>query len=159
MSLKATLGSLAAAGMIAAPVTVLLLSSLLLLPGDSHVLGKIGLPLLGAGAAFLLGWVVSVPAAIVMGGAGYWFLKSMGLCTKAAHWIAGPIIGLTAGMFAHILSPELVGNVLTSAWSSNAYVVSCAAGGFVLMATFWHIRRPDRPWDDEADRNRSRALA
>jgi hypothetical protein len=145
--------------MIAAPVTVFILSTLLLLPSDAQFLGKLSLPFLGAAAAFLAGWVVSVPAAIVLGGSCYWFLKSVGYRSRLAYWLAGPVIGLSAGMFAHILAPEIIGNVFASDWSGNAYVFSCACGGFVLMALFWHIRRPDRPWDDAADRDRARALA
>ncbi len=156
MTLKATLGSLAAAGMVAAPATVFLLSVLLVFPSDSHILGKIALPFLGAAAVFTLGWLVSIPLALGLGGGAYWFLRELGFRGRMPFLIAGVVVGLCAAMLSHIVLPDVIGDLLVGGWPMFAFLASWSAGGVLLMAVFWTIRRPDRPWDDMADRRAAR---
>jgi hypothetical protein len=155
MTLKATFGSLAAAGMVAAPVTIFVLSVLLLLPSDSHVIGKIALPILGAGAVFTLGWLVSIPLAIALGGSAYWFLRRVGYRDALAYYLIGPTVGLMCAIIAHMALPDVIGELLVGGWPTFAFLASWCVGGTVLMVVFWRIRRPDRPWDDLADRRRA----
>jgi hypothetical protein len=158
MTLKATLGSLAAAGMVAAPLTVFIFTLSLIAPSDSHIIAKFTLPLLGAGAVFVLGWLVSIPLAIVVGGGVYWFLRGVGFSGREPFLMSGPVVGLCAAMIAHMAAPDLVGPILAGGWPMFAFLGSWCLGGILLMAVFWHIRRPDRPWDDEEDRRRAGGL-
>lgn len=158
MTLKATLGSLAAAGMVAAPLTVFCFTLLLILPSDSHIIAKFTLPLLGAGAVFVLGWLVSIPLAIIVGGGVYWFLRGVGYSSRKSFLMSGPVVGLTAAMISHLLAPDLIGDLLAGGWPMFAFLCSWCFGGVLLMAVFWHIRRPDRPWDDDEDRRRAGSI-
>jgi hypothetical protein len=158
MTVKATLGSLAAAGMVAAPLTVFCFTLLLILPSDSHIIAKFTLPLLGAGAAFVIGWLVSIPLAIVVGGGVYWFLWQVGYSRRRPFLVAGPVVGLLMAMISHMLAPDLITPLLEGGWPTLAFLTSWCLGGIVLMAVFWHTRRPDRPWDDMEDRRRAGAL-
>lgn len=155
MSLKATFGSLAAAGMVAAPTTVFIFTFLLLLPSDSHIFGKIALPFLGAGAVFTLGWLVSIPLAICLGGSTHWFMRKVGYRAQLAYQLSGPVVGLVCAMTAHVAMPDVIGEMMGGGWPTFAFLLSWLIGGIVLMTLFWRIRRPDRPWDDVADRRRA----
>jgi hypothetical protein len=152
---RATIGSLFCAGAVSAPVTMFLMTFLLVVPRDDALLAKIALPLLGGGLVFLFGWIVSVPVALLLGGGAHWFLRNVGHVSRQAYLIAGPVVGLTAAMIAHLSAPELVEDMLNGGWPTFAYLTSWCLGGTVLTAVFWSIRRPDRPWDDLEDRRRA----
>jgi hypothetical protein len=152
---RATLGSLLCAGAVSAPATMFLLTFLLVAPRDDAVLAKIALPLLGAGIVFLFGWIVSGPLALIIGGGAHWFLRSVGYKSRLPYVLAGPVVGLLAGMIAHLAAPEMVGDLLIGGWPTFAYLVSWCIGGTILTVVFWTIRRPDRPWDDLEDRRRA----
>jgi hypothetical protein len=113
------------------------------------------LPFLGAGAVFTLGWLVSIPLAIFLGGSGHWFLKEVGFRSIEAYCLAGPVVGLMCAMIAHIALPDVIGDLMNGDWSTFAFLASWCLGGTVLMVLFWRIRRPDRPWDDIEDRRRA----
>jgi hypothetical protein len=44
---------------------------------------------------------------------------------------------------------------LIGGWPTFTYLAAWCLGGTVLTGIFWIIRRPDRPWDDLADRRRA----
>jgi hypothetical protein len=152
---RATLGSLLCAGAVSAPLTILLFTILLVIPRDDPFVAKIALPLLGASLVFLFGWVVSGPLAIVIGGAVHWFLRNVGFSSRLPYLLSGPVVGLLAAMISHLIAPDLIGDLLDGGWPTTAFLTSWCLGGVLLMGVFWTIRRPDRPWDDLADRRRA----
>jgi hypothetical protein len=152
---RATIGSLLCAGAVSAPVTMFLLTFLLVAPRDDAFLAKIALPLLGGGLVFLFGWIISGPVAVLLGGGAHWFLRNVGHVSRQSYLLAGPVVGLTAAMTAHLIAPEFINDMLVGGWPTFAYLVSWCLGGTVLTVVFWSIRRPDRPWDDLEDRRRA----
>ncbi len=158
ISQRATFGSLLCAGAVSAPAAVFLFTLLLVIPREDPIAAKIALPLLSTGAVFLFGWIVSVPMALIIGGATHWFLRRVGFTAHLPYLIAGPVVGLFGAMTLHMASPDLIGDVLGGGWSTFAYLTSWCAGGTILMSIFWNTRRPDRPWDDLEDRRKAGEL-
>lgn len=152
---RATLGSLLCAGAVSAPATAFVLTFLLVVPRADPLVAKIALPLLAGGLVFLFGWVVSGPLALIVGGGAYWFLRSVGFRSRLPYVLAGPVVGLTAAMIAHLGAPDIISDLLVGGWPTFAYLTSWCLGGTILTVVFWSIRRPDRPWDDVADRRRA----
>jgi hypothetical protein len=148
----ATLGTLVGAGAVGVPIAVFLLSFLLLLPSDATLIAKVVGPFAGGLATFLFGFWYYIPLSVLLGGGAHQFLKSVGFRKRVAYLCAGPIVGLCVGMLTHLLAPSVVEELLVGGWTTQAYVISWCIGGTVLMAVFWGIRRPDKPWDDLADR-------
>jgi hypothetical protein len=151
----ATLGTLIGAGAVGVPVAIFLLSFFLLIPTEATLLAKLLGPFAGGLAVFLFGFWYYIPLSVVIGGGMHSFLKAVGYRSRQAYVLAGPVVGLCVGMITHILAPSVVDELLSGGWSSNAYLVAMAVGGTVLMAIFWTIRRPDKPWDDLQDRRRA----
>ena len=149
---RATLGTLIGAGAVGIPVAVCLLTLFLLLPTDATLLAKLFGPLAGGLAVFLFGFWYYIPMSILIGGAAHRFLRAVGHKQRLAYVVSGPVVGLSVGMMTHLLAPSLVQDLLAEDWSSRAYIGAWCIGGTVLMGIFWSIRRPDRPWDDVADR-------
>ena len=155
---RATLGSLLCAGAVSAPATAFLLTLLLVIPRQDPFVAKIALPLLGAGTVFLFGWIVSGPMAVLIGGSVHWFLRRVGFQARVPYLVAGPVVGLLCAMVIHIVAPDVIGDLLIGGWPTFAYIASWCCGGIIMMAVFWHIRRPDRPWDDLEDRRKADEL-
>jgi hypothetical protein len=128
---------------------------LLVVPRDDALAAKIALPLLALGSAFLFGWVVSGPVAILVGGGVHWFLRSVGFKSRLPYLVSGPVVGLVAAMVCHLAMPDLINELLVGGWPTFAFFVSWCLGGTLLNAIFWTIRRPDRPWDDQEDQRRA----
>jgi hypothetical protein len=149
---RATLGSLIGAGAIGVPVSVGLLTLFLLLPTDATLLAKLVGPFASGLAVFLFGFWYYIPLSILIGGGAHRFLRAVGYKQRLAYVLAGPVVGLSVGMITHLVAPNLVDELLAEDWSSRAYIGAWCLGGTVLMAIFWSIRRPDKPWDDLADR-------
>jgi hypothetical protein len=148
----ATLGSLVGAGAVAAPVAVFVLTIGLLGPSDATWLAKIFAPMAGAIAMFLFGFWYYIPAALGLGGAAHWFLKGLRLHSLKAYVMAGPVVGLLMAMLTHLVAPEVIHDLMAGADQGYIYIVAWALSGTVLTSVFWYVRRPDRPWDDLADR-------
>jgi hypothetical protein len=148
----ATLGCLIGAGAVGVPLAVFVLTLGMLLESESTLVAKIVAPFAGAFAMFVFGFLYYVPSSIVLGGLAHGFLKSVGLKSRPAYLCAGPVVGLALAMITHFFIPEIIDELLLSIWNGYVYVVAFATGGVALMLVFWHIRRPDRPWDDLADR-------
>jgi hypothetical protein len=104
---------------------------------------------------FLFGFWYYIPLSVILGGTAHRFLKAVGHRSRVAYLVAGPAVGLGVAMITHILAPGIVDELMVGGWSTNAYLVAWCVGGTVLMAIFWAIRRPDRPWDDLLDRRRA----
>jgi hypothetical protein len=151
----ATLGTLIGAGAVGMPVAIFLLSFFLLLPTDATLVAKVIGPFAGGLAVFLFGFWYYIPLSVLLGGTAHKFLKSVGHRSRLAYWFSGPVVGLGVAMITHFLAPSVIDELLVGGWSTNAYLLAWSIGGAVLMAIFWQIRRPDRPWDDLADRRRA----
>jgi hypothetical protein len=154
-SLLATIGSLVGAGAVGVPVSMLLLSFLLLLPTDATIMAKTIGPVIGALATFLFGFWYYIPISVFLGGSAHVFLTKVGFRTRLSYLLAGPIVGLSVAMITHFLAPSIVNELLSGGWPTQAYIGAWCLGGIVTMAVFWAIRRPDRVWDDLADRRRA----
>jgi hypothetical protein len=152
---RATLGTLIGAGAVGVPVSVSLLSFFLLFPTDAKLIAKLVGPLASGLAVLWFGFWYYIPLSILVGGAAHRFLRAVGYRKRLPYLFSGPVVGLSIGMLTHLLAPSLVDELLAEDWSSRAYIGAWCLGGTVLMAIFWSIRRPDRPWDDMADRRRA----
>lgn len=151
----ATLGTLVGAGAVGMPIAIFLLSFFLLLPTDATFVAKAVGPVVGGLATFLFGFWYYIPLSVLTGGCAHWFLRRVGHYKRQSYWLAGPWVGLSVGMITHFLAPGIVDELLSGGWPTYAYLASWSVGGTVLMAVFWAIRRPDKPWDDIADRRRA----
>jgi hypothetical protein len=151
----ATLGTLIGAGAVAMPVAIFFLSFFLLIPTNATLIAKLVGPFAGGLAVFLFGFWYYIPLSVVIGGAAHRFLKSVGYRARQAYLLSGPVVGLSVAMVTHFLAPSIVDELLNGGWSTYAYLCSWSVGGTVLMAIFWNIRRPDKPWDDLADRRKA----
>jgi hypothetical protein len=148
----ATLGTLVGAGAIGVPVCTFVLSLFLLLPTDATILAKVIAPFFGAIAVFLFGFWYYIPISLLIGGGAHLFLHKVGFRTLRPYLFAGPVVGLCAGMLTHFFAPGVVAELLIGGWPTFTYLAAWCLGGTVLTGIFWTIRRPDRPWDDLADR-------
>jgi hypothetical protein len=151
----ATLGCLVGAGAVGMPISVFLLAFLLLLPSDATLWAKVIGPFAGGIATFLFGFWYYIPLSVLIGGCAHIFLKSVGLRQRRAYLWAGPVVGLSVAMVTHFLMRGAIDELMIGGWPTNAYLASWSVGGTILMAIFWTIRRPDRPWDDLADRRKA----
>lgn len=154
----ATLGALTGAGGVAIPTVMLVLTALLLLSSDATLLAKIAAPFLGALLTFVFGFWFYIPVSVLFGGVAYVFLKNVGYQTLFAYLVAGPVVGLASAMSTHFLAPVVIDALYADIRSGYAYVFAWCCGGTLLTYLFWTIRRPDRPWDDEADRRKASKL-
>jgi hypothetical protein len=151
----ATLGTLIGAGAVGMPVAIFLLSFFLLLPTDATLLAKLVGPFAGAIATFLFGFWYYIPVSVLIGGGTHLFLTSVGHRTREAYLLSGPVVGLSVAMVTHFLAPSVIEELLVGGWPTYAYLCAWSVGGAVLMAIFWTIRRPDKPWDDLEDRRKA----
>jgi hypothetical protein len=151
----ATLGTLVGAGAIGMPVAIFLLSFFLLLPTDATLIAKLVGPFAGGLATFLFGFWYYIPLSVLIGGGTHAFLISVGFRQRQAYMFAGPVVGLSVAMVTHFLAPGVVDELLVGGWPTYAYLGAWSVGGTILMVIFWTIRRPDKPWDDLADRRKA----
>jgi hypothetical protein len=151
----ATLGTLIGAGAVGMPVAFFFLSFFLLLPTNATLLAKLVGPFAGALAVFLFGFWYYIPLSVLLGGAAHKFLKSVGYRGRQAYLLSGPAVGLSVAMITHFMAPSIVDELLIGGWPTYAYLSSWSVGGTILMVIFWTIRRPDKPWDDLADRRKA----